>query len=134
MKYNPSKYPLSWAAAAAIIALSLFKAPGTGLERIPHLDKAAHFCMYAGWGCCLWLESLLAQRERFRPRAALWRCVALPAAFGGCMELLQEHATGWRSGDWADLAANLCGVAAAALAGHFALRPRLSPPKKKQNG
>ena len=123
MLYNPKMYPVSWVVAAAIVWLSLFKPPGTGLEKIPHIDKVVHVCMYAGWSCCIWLEGILAHRDRFRLAPAVWRGVALPVVFGGCMELLQAYATDYRGGDWADLLANICGTVLAAFVGYFVIRP-----------
>lgn len=134
MSYNPKMYPVSWAIAAAIAYLSLFKPPSTGFEEIPYFDKIVHVCMYAGWSCCIWFEYALGRKGQFRLAPAIWRGCAWPIAFSGCMELLQEYATDYRSGDWADFAANICGTVLGAGVGYFVIHPYFISKHKQKNG
>ncbi|MBR4922160.1 MAG: hypothetical protein IKY99_00885, partial [Bacteroidaceae bacterium] len=53
-----------------------------------------------------------------------------PICMSGCIELLQEHCTDNRGGDWADLVANIIGIISAAAIGYYILRPFFN---KKRN-
>jgi VanZ family protein len=116
-------YPLSLLILLTIVYLSFFKP--TAEEEVTlfaHFDKLAHFCMYAGLSGMLWLEFLRAHRNGFMPMRHVWIGAGLcPILFSGTVEILQSTLTNYRSGDWADFAANSLGVVAASLVGRFLL-------------
>jgi len=77
------------------------KGVDTGWDKANHLlaFAALAFCGHWSWG------------------TQLHRYIGVPAAllvFGGAIELLQLHVPG-RSGEWADLFADSCGIAAGLL-------------------
>lgn len=127
MLYYIKKYPVSLFVILTVIYLSFFKPPSTeiGIE-IPYLDKVVHVCMYFGMSGVLWLEFLRAHR---RDNAPLWHAwvgaFVCPVLFSGVVELLQEHCTTYRGGDWLDFAANTTGAVLASMVGYFILRPRM---------
>lgn len=120
------KYLLSLIIIAAIIYLSFFKPPKTDLDNIPGIDKIVHICMYLGLSGMLWLEYLLKHKTFFRLKRVLIGATLLPILFSGSIELLQEHCTSYRGGDWLDFAANTTGVVLASLIGYFIFRPRIT--------
>ena len=63
MLYYVRRYPISLFIITAILYLSFFKPPSTGISTIPHLDKVAHFCMYFGLSGMLWLEFIRNQKS-----------------------------------------------------------------------
>lgn len=126
MLYYIKNYPISLLVILAVIYLSFFKPPSTGIGTIPHIDKVAHFCMYSGLSGMLWLEFLLAHRRGISPLWHAWVGAFLcPVLFSGTIELLQGYCTTYRSADWWDFAANTVAVIVASLIGYFILRPWL---------
>lgn len=126
MLYYIKKYPVSLVVILAVIYLSFFKPPATGLGTIPHLDKVAHLCMYSGMSGMLWMEFLWAHRRDNTPLWHAWIGAFLcPVLFSGVVELLQEYCTTYRGGDWLDFAANATGAVLASLIAYFVLRPRM---------
>ncbi|MCV2349147.1 VanZ family protein [Paucibacter sp. Y2R2-4] len=94
------------------------KGMDTGWDKANHLlaFAALAFCGHWGWG------------------THLQRYVGVPAAllvFGGAIELLQLHVPG-RSGEWADLFADSCGIVAGLLLAMLILRllAALTPAKR----
>lgn len=130
-------YPLSLLCVAAVWYLCLFRPPRTGLEGIAGIDKVVHVLMYLGMCGMMWRE-----HRKVHPRADGRRTVpafvVAPILMSGLIELLQEHATTYRSGDWMDFAANSLGVALAALAGNVLLpaweRRRSARRGRKKSG
>ncbi|MDR0977137.1 MAG: VanZ family protein [Prevotellaceae bacterium] len=116
-------YPFSLLILVVIVYLSFFKPSGEEeLALFTHFDKVAHFCMYAGLSGMLWLEFLRAHRKGILPMWHVWIGAAVcPVLFSGTVEILQTLLTSYRSGDWADFAANSLGVVAASLIGRFVL-------------
>jgi len=116
----PRTYPLSLLCVAAVWYLSLFKPPSIGLGGFAGSDKVVHALMYFGISITMWWEyrKSHARVERLRTAAAF---VVAPILMSGMIELLQEYATAYRSGEWWDLAANSLGVAVAAIAGNTLL-------------
>jgi hypothetical protein len=96
-----------WLFAVAVIAnlLLLFwpRAPGTG--GIPHLDKAVHLVSFAA---VTWTGA--------RAGLAVRALVAVLAVHATASELIQHTLLPDRSGDPADVLADLAGVAGVALA------------------
>jgi len=85
-------------------------------QLFPLQDKLVHFVIFLGFGFCL-----LYGRARIKPESglrpqpgALALLAVLGAAAGGLDELHQSFVPG-RTADWADLAADILGVAAAGL-------------------
>jgi VanZ family protein len=116
-------YPFSLLILVVIVYLSFYKPSGEEeLALFAHFDKVAHFCMYCGLSGMLWLEFLRAHRKGFLPMAHVWIGAAVcPVLFSGTVEILQTLLTNYRSGDWADFAANSLGVVVASLIGRFVL-------------
>lgn len=109
--YYLRKYPVSLVVILAVIYLSFFRPPGTGLDGIPGIDKVAHVCMYFGMSGMLWLEFLRAHRRDNTPLWHAWVGALLcPVLFSGAVELLQEYCTTYRGGDWMDFLANAAGA------------------------
>lgn len=132
MLYYIKKYPTSLLIILTVIYLSFFKPPSTGLERIPHIDKVVHICMYMGMSGMLWLEFLWAHRREASPLWHVWvGAFVCPVLFSGVVELLQEYCTSYRGGDWLDFAANTTGALLASAVGYFLLRPRIIKRSKE---
>lgn len=115
-------YPLTLAIVAIICYLSFFTPPQTEADDIPYIDKLVHICMYGGLCLIIWLEYLKHHRSISYTRALIGGIIS-PTLMSGCIELLQEHCTENRSGDLADLGANVLGVILAALIGYYVFRP-----------
>ena len=115
-------YPVSLTIIAIICYLSFFTPPETKAEEIPYIDKIVHLCMYGGLCLIIWIE-YLRQHPAIHTKRIFVGGILAPALMSGCIELLQEYGTSNRSGDWADLLANLTGVVSAALVGRYLLWP-----------
>lgn len=113
---------LAAAATAAVGALLLVPLPfeGTGPAPfgLPHADKLVHGALFLVLSV-LWLRAVDA-RPRGRRTVVL---IAALALYGGLLELLQG-ATGARTAEWGDFAADLVGAALAPLALRWASTPR----------
>ncbi len=120
------RYPLSMAVIIAVVYLSFFRPPSTGLPDIPNMDKAVHFCMYFGMSGILWFEFLRAHRKDSAPVWHAWIGACLcPVLFSGAVELLQSYCTTYRGGDWLDFAANVAGALSASVISYLWLRPKM---------
>lgn len=95
------------------------------LDDVPFADKWTHMVMYGGTCSILWLEHLIKHRGQYHIKKLLIYAVVAPDLMSGLLELLQEYATNYRSGDWWDFLANTVGVILAALLGWFITRPIL---------
>ena len=105
-------YPFALTAlcVALIWYLCLFRPPHISmLDGISGFDKVVHSCMYLGTCSVFWLESKLCQRPK-RTALKLLLGVVAPIVMSGIIELAQAYLTTYRSGEWADLAANSAGV------------------------
>lgn len=89
-----------------VIALGTLTPPGGGAP-LPLSDKALHFIAFAG---------LVLPLGWARPGWWPW-VAALALAYGAAIETIQPHLG--RSGDWADLLADLLGVGAGLLPGQL---------------
>lgn len=106
------RYPfaLTTLCVALIWYLCLFRPPHISmLDGICGFDKVVHSCMYLGTCSIFWLESARCQRPKRMSQKLLLGVVA-PIVMSGIIELAQEYLTTYRSGEWADLAANSVGV------------------------
>lgn len=117
-----TRYPFTLICLAMLLFLSLFNPPSDGPQLALGVDKLVHFGMYFGTCATLWWEYVRRHRRLDVRRMGLC-AVVLPVALGGALELVQEFATTWRGGDWADFLANSLGVLAAALLGRCFLWP-----------
>ena len=112
LKRFHARYPFALTAlcVALIWYLCLFRPPHISLlDGISGFDKVVHSSMYLGTCCIFWLESALCQRPK-RTSVKWLLGVAAPIVMSGIIELAQEYLTTYRSGEWADLAANSVGV------------------------
>lgn len=125
IKNTISRYPVSLLIIATIIYLSLFKPADSDLYKIPNIDKAAHFCMYAGLCSVLWFEYLRSHRSIIYRKVLLGAIVA-PIVFSGTIEIVQNFLTVHRSGDWLDFIFNILGVFIAAFIGLYVIKPIIS--------
>ena len=116
------KYPMTLLVISVICYLSFFKPPQTEMETIPGIDKLVHTCMYGGLCLFIWIE-YLRSHKLLNPIRMIIGGIVLPIVFSGFIEYIQGQCTETRSGDWADLGANILGVLLAALVGHYILRP-----------
>lgn len=118
-------YPLSTLTVALVVYLSLFNPAEAGLDNISTWDKLAHCIMYAGTSAVLWYERLLNVTDPSESRTCgtVLLTVLFPTALGGVLELLQEHCTLCRSGEWGDFLADSAGVAAGAVITATVIRP-----------
>lgn len=125
----PRTYPLSLLCVAAVWYLSLFKPPSIGIANFAGSDKVVHALMYFGICITMWWEYRKSHAcvDWWRTAAAF---IVAPILMSGTIELLQEYATAYRSGDWWDLAANSFGVTVAAIAGNTLLPAWLKRRKR----
>ena len=118
------RYPWSHLVIAIVIILSL--APFPEMPNLPDinlLDKWVHFVMYGGTCLVIWWE-YWNQHTKIDWQHAAIGAILLPICMGCILELMQEHLTTCRSGDWLDAVANAIGVLLGALVGYFVL-PRI---------
>ncbi|MDR0940350.1 MAG: VanZ family protein [Mediterranea sp.] len=120
-------YPLSILFILTVVYLSLFRPPKTELDNIPNFDKLVHIGMYFGMSALLWVEFLRAhRRDQHPPMWHAWIGALLcPVLFSGAIELVQQYATSYRSGDLMDFLANSTGALLATLLAYFVVRPRV---------
>lgn len=110
------RYPLSLMIFAVIVFLSLFKpSDGVSLSLFEHMDKVAHFVMYAGLSTIIWFEFFRSHSKIYSVKAFL-AMFLIPALFSGLMEYLQSELTTYRSGDGFDLVFNILGIVFANIA------------------
>lgn len=121
MKQFILKYPLSLTVIAAIIFLSLFNPPSTGLDPIPGIDKIVHICMYGGLALMIWLE-YIRHHQSLDWKKIIWLAIVAPILLGGLMEIAQATMTENRSCELADLIADAIGVIAGAAVGYWVIR------------
>lgn len=112
-----AEHPLSCLAAVAIWVACLMPIPETPLENVRFIDKYVHILMYACLCMLVWGEYFYLHKHT-KPTTLLIGTVLIPIAMGGLVELAQAFCTGGRrSGDWLDFAADVVGVAVAAIIG-----------------
>ena len=109
----PARGPATAALAGAVaVSLYVLFVPTTAGAAVPYADKVVHLLLFA----------LLAgtARWRFGPSAVV---VAAVVAYAALSEVVQAVALPTRSGDLADLVADLAGVALATVLADRAHRP-----------
>jgi VanZ family protein len=115
------RYPFSLLVIVAILFLSLFNPPETRLDDVTFIDKIAHVCMYGGLELIIWIEYLRHHENLNWVKILIFGIIA-PIALGGLMEIAQMKLTQGRSGEWADLWADVIGVLICAAIGYFAIQ------------
>lgn len=126
------QYPFSLALIAIVIFLSFFRPPSVKVPTFIGIDKLVHFFMYAGMSGCLWIEFFFNHREgMLNVHHAIIGAIIAPILFSGAVELLQEHLTKYRGGEWLDFLANTCGVLTATAVAWYIIRPFIIKPSKQ---
>ena len=111
------KYPFSTCCLVLIWILSFYPFPEMeDLEDVPFVDKWTHIVMYGGTCCVIWTE-YIRQHLTLDGEKLFFYAWLLPILMSGVIELLQEHCTTYRGGEWLDLAANSTGVTLAVVYG-----------------
>ena len=117
MAHYVKKYPFNVCCLVLIWGLSLFPiAEVEPLEGVPFVDKWTHVVMYGGTCCVIWTEYVRSHLS-LDGEKLLFYAWLLPILMSGVLELLQEYATTYRSGEWLDMAANSTGVTLAVAYG-----------------
>lgn len=123
MKTWHKYYPLSIFIIIIVCWLSLFNpAEYEVLNEIHIWDLLAHCIMYFGVAIVFWYEYLLNNRKLKLSDIVIFLILG-PALLGGLLELVQEHLTTARSGEWVDFYADLIGVVIGAAVGWWVERP-----------
>lgn len=112
------KYPFSLVCIALVWYLSVWFLPPEELvlPSINFLDKWTHMVMYGGTCMVIWVEYLRQHNTLKWRRLFLWAWLA-PIIMGGVIELVQEHLTATRSGEWLDWLADAVGCTLGAIIG-----------------
>lgn len=116
------RYPLSLITVSVIVYLSLFKPSDKPLYTISHIDKVAHFFMYAGFCTVLWFEYLLTHKV-YSYKKIVIGAIICPILFSGALEIAQTCFTKYRTGDWLDFLYNALGVISACVFSIYVLKP-----------
>lgn len=116
-------YPLSILITAAVIFLSLSDFSHMKIDQFNLSDKVVHGIMYAGMASVFWFEYLINDRCTLSAIKILVWLILAPILLGGLLEIMQEHLTDYRSGDWFDFVADIAGVVLAAAIGLNVQRP-----------
>lgn len=116
------RYPFTTLFVAAILVVCMIPIPDTPLSEVSLIDKWTHVAMYAALDVVMFTE-LNRRRASLSAGRLLAATVVAPAALGGLVELMQAYLTTYRSGEWADFAADCVGVLAGALVGRFVITP-----------
>ena len=120
------KYPLSLLCITAVWYLSIwFLPPDTPLNGVPLMDKWTHFVMYGGTCAVIWWEKTRGTRCEVRGTKCEVRgtwgfaigCWTALVLMSGMIELIQEHLTDNRSGEWLDFLANAIGCTIGTVVG-----------------
>ena len=111
------KYPLSVTCIILIWILSYLPFfPETPLDGIQFIDKWTHFIMYGGTCTVIWCEYLRKHTVLDKKKLFLFAWF-FPIVMSGIIEILQEHCTTTRSGEWLDFISNSTGVTIAVVIG-----------------
>ena len=111
------KYPLSVLCIVLIWTLSFIPFfPETPLDDVQFIDKWTHLVMYGGTCSVIWYEYIRRHAALDKRKLFLLAWLA-PIVMSGIIELMQEHCTTTRSGEWLDFLANSTGVTLAVPVG-----------------
>lgn len=117
LRHYITNYPLSCLAIIIIWLLCLLPVPETPLSDVRLIDKFVHGGLYACFCMLVWIEYIHIHAKT-SPRKIIFGIIVAPIIMGGMIELVQAYCTGGgRSGEWLDFAADVFGVAAAAIIG-----------------
>lgn len=114
------RYPVTLLFVAAIFTVCLIPVPETPLSDVRFVDKWTHTLMYFSLGIVFWTEFYRCRSTMGGMRLFVV-AVILPIAMGGLIEVMQATLTVNRSGEWADFAADVVGVAFGAAAGRYVM-------------
>lgn len=104
------QFPFALLCVALIWYLCMFRPPHIHtFDNILFFDKWVHISMYLGTCSVFWVEYLRAHQHWTVLKQTIV-AVICPIVMSGCIELAQAYLTTYRSGDWADFAANSFGV------------------------
>lgn len=112
------KYPLTVICVVLICYLSIFFEPPklSLLKNMAFIDKWTHLVMYGGACSVFWWEYLRNHNNKASGWVFFlgWDVFVL---ISGLIELVQEHLTTNRAGEWLDLAANATGATIGTIIG-----------------
>ena len=123
---------LTTAYCLAILYISVTPNPPQPERQFPHMDKAAHFVMYAGMAAVV-AVGLRRSRPDIAPRLLFWAPVAYATAFGAMCEVLQGFVPE-RTLSYGDMAANAAGALTAQLVLCGAVWPWSRPAAREPSG
>lgn len=126
------RYPLSIITIVAILYLSFFRPPQTSLSDIKNIDKIVHTCMYGGLTFILWIEHLLQHKSIIKKHLVIGGMLC-PILMSALIELGQSTLTQTRSGEWADLLANITGVILGSILSYYIAYPYIRKRNKKRD-
>jgi VanZ family protein len=78
-------------------------------------DKLAHALMFLGVSGVIFFDDTRYFRQTTTLRRIFFGSFLFPVFFGGIIEIGQEYATSYRSGDWVDFLFDVMGIAAGFL-------------------
>ena len=107
------------AVATTIAVLSLWEHPTLPDRLMAWSDKTLHMLMYVVFGAVVMIAPYVQQHRKAWHYIAAW---GSSVAYGGLMEILQATCTTSRTGDWADVAANIVGSSIGILLFYGAVR------------
>lgn len=118
------RYHWSILVSVLLLYLSFFQPDQPILPDVDNSDKYLHALMYFGVSSTFWFEWLRGHgyERKSMLRGSLY-CFLFPMVLGGLTELGQTYLTDYRSGEWLDFVANVCGVFAAALFAYAVIIP-----------
>ncbi|MDH8701531.1 VanZ family protein [Dysgonomonadaceae bacterium PH5-43] len=65
-------------------------------------DKVVHFLMFLALSGTVFFDNTSYFKKRITYQRIVWGSFFFPIVFSGLIEILQEYATTYRSGDWMD--------------------------------
>jgi VanZ family protein len=85
-----------------ILTLCFMRIEPLPVAPMTDFDKLAHLLMFLGLSGTIFFDNTLHFRRRISLRRILFGSFLLPLLAGGLIEIMQEHLTRYRSGDWRD--------------------------------
>ncbi|MDR0413598.1 MAG: VanZ family protein [Dysgonamonadaceae bacterium] len=96
------KYGLSILLCLVILVLCFMNVSALPEAPMTDFDKVAHFVMFLGLSGVVFFDNTLYLKLRTSCRRIVLGSFLFPTLFSGVIELMQEHFTVNRSGDWMD--------------------------------